>query len=159
MDNNQNNVFGQSPVQKAPANFNIIELIAAACAGVGLLMVILGTIFTCTCSAKKTFDSSSDGQHGLSAVFIVTIFGVMFALAAVVLAVIAIKQKDAAVKAGKLSQVSFVVGCFATMVGLLPLFTICGYNCSLNNASEKMSDMDEDDYDDLYDFDWSDYFN
>lgn len=155
MDNNQNNVFGQSPVQKAPANFNIIELIATACAGVGLLMVILGTIFTCTCSAKKTFETSSDG-HGLSAVFIVTIFGVIFALASVVLAVIAIKQKDAAVKAGKLSQISFVVGCFATLVGLLPLFTICGYNCSLNNAAEKTADKDYDyDYDD---FDWDDFF-
>lgn len=156
MDNNQNNVFGQSPVQKAPANFNIIELIAAACAGVGLLMVILGTIFTCTCSAKKAFESGSDG-HGLSAVFIVTIFGVIFALAAIVLAVIAIKQKDAAVKAGKLSQISFVVGCFATLVGLLPLFTICGYNCSLNNAAEDTADKDVDDYD-WDDIDWDDYF-
>ena len=88
MDNNQNNVFGQSPVQKAPANFNIIELIAIACAGVGLLMVVLGTIFTCTCSAKKAFEGTSAGEHGLSAVFIVTIFGVIFALAAIVLAVI-----------------------------------------------------------------------
>ncbi len=63
MDNNQNNVFGQSPVQKAPANFNIIELIAIACAGVGLLMVVLGTIFTCTCSAKKAFEGTSAGEH------------------------------------------------------------------------------------------------
>lgn len=157
MDNNQNNVFGQSPVQKAPANFNIIELIAAACAGVGLLMVILGTIFTCTCSAKKTFSINGDGEHGLSAVFIVTIFGVIFALAAIILAVIAIKQKDAPVKAGKLSQISFVVGCFATLVGLLPLFTICGYNCSLNNAAEDTANKDFDDYD-FDDIDWDDYF-
>ena len=160
MDNNQNNVFGQSPVQKAPANFNIIELIATACAGVGLLMVILGTIFTCTCSAKKTFDLKSSGEHGLSAVFIVTIFGVIFALAAIVLAVIAIKQKDVPVKAGKLSQISFVVGCFATLVGLLPLFTICGYNCSLNNAAENAQEKDDDDYDfDYDDFDFSDWLD
>ena len=158
MDNNQNNVFGQSPVQKAPANINIIEIIAAACAGVGLLMVILGTIFTCTCSAKKVFDGSS-GEHGLSAVFIVTIFGIIFAIAAVVLAILAIKQKDAAVKAGKLSQISFVVGCFATLIGIMPLFTICGYNCSLNNAAEKMSNTSSSDYDwDDIDIDWDDYF-
>lgn len=150
MDNNQNNinnVFGQSPVQKSPVNYNIIEIIAAACAGVGLLMVILGTIFTCTCSAKKTFSVDSDGEHGLSAVFIVTIFGILFAIAAIVLAIVAIKQKEAAVKAGKLSQVSFVVGCFAVLVGILPLFTICGYNCSLNNAAESSNEVDADDYD------------
>ena len=153
MDNNQNNVFGQSPVQKAPANFHIIELIAIACAGVGLLMVVLGTIFTCTCSAKKAFEGTSAGEHGLSAVFIVTIFGVIFALAAIVLAVIAIKQNGCK----KLSQISFVVGCFATLTGLLPLFTICGYNCSLNNAAEKTSEKDADDYD-WDDMDFSDWF-
>ncbi len=119
---------------------NILESLALLFAGIGIIMVILGTILTCSCSAKKTFSAGSDG-YGLSAVFIVTIFGVMFAVAAIILAILAIKQK----KGGKFAQVSFVAGVAATVFGLLPLFTICGYNCSLNSKQKALSNMSEED--------------
>ena len=49
----------------------------------------------------------------------------------------ALKDKNATVKAGKLSYLAIAIGGFAVVYALLPVFTICGYNCSLENAQEK----------------------
>lgn len=156
MDNNQNNVFGGQPQYKAPSRINVLELIAGISACISLIMVILGTVFTCTCSAKRTFEASSDG-YSMSPVFIVTIFGVIFAIAAIILAIMAIKNKNANVKAGKISQISFVIGCFSVLIGLIPMITICGYNCSLQNKQEELQNKDYDDFD-YDDFDFSDWY-
>lgn len=131
-----NNTYTQAP--KQPSNLNILELIAVICSGVGTLLSILGTILTCSCSANKTFDvtrvAMSSSKYVMSAVFILTIFGVIIAIAGVVLAIITLKQK----KASKLSYIAIAVGIFGVLYGLIPTFTICGYNCSLDNAYEDM---------------------
>lgn len=157
MDNNQNfnqqqpqnNVFQQQPQNgaqqpnnmfqqqfqqpKQPSNMNMNELISIILSGVGFLMVFLGTIFTCSCSATKFVE---EGEFGLSAIFILTIFGIIACAAGVVLAIMALKQKDAAVKADKLAKIAAVVGVAGVVFGLLPLITMCGYNCSLNSEME-----------------------
>ena len=146
MDNNFNQqpqvqpVYQQAP--KQPAKFNMLELVALICSAVGAVMAILGTIFTCTCSASKTFDleRESDSKYVMSAVFIVTIIGVVIAIAGVVLAIVALKQSNAAAKAGKLSYIAAAVGLFAILYGLIPTITICGYNCSLDSAAESMQE-------------------
>ncbi len=146
---NQNPVY--NPVPKQPSNFNMMELIALICSGVGLLMAVLGTLFYCSCSASATFEAGSDGYTN-SAVMIVAILGVLVAIVGVVFAIVALKQKDSAVKAGKLAYVAVAVGIFAVLYGIIPTITICGYNCSLNNAVEDMENIDMDD------IDYSDYF-
>ncbi len=143
-------VYGQAPqpvyvqAPKQPPKFNTMELVALICSGVGLLMAIIGTLCYCSCSASATFESGSDGYTN-SAVMIVAILGVLVAVVGVVFAILALKQKDVPVKAGKLAYVAAAVGIFAVLYGIIPTITICGYNCSLNNAYEDMENMDMSD--------------
>ena len=123
------------PVPKKPSNRNMLELIAFICAAAGAVMSILGATLTCSCSASKTFSENSEG-YSLSAVFILTIFGVLVAAAGVVLAIMALKKNDAAIKAGKLAYVAIAIGTFAVFYGLINTITICGYNCSLQSQAE-----------------------
>lgn len=138
MDNNfnqnQQDPFGNNYAQgpKSPANFNLFELLSICLSGVGMLMVFLGSIFTCTCSAKKTFEGYS-ASFTMSPVFVVSIFGILFAAAGVVLAILAIKDTKSAKKAGMIAKIAFVLGVFAIVYGIIPIVTICGYNCSLNS--------------------------
>ena len=46
----------------------------------------------------------------------------------------ALKDDSAAIKAGKMSYVAIAVGIFGVMYGILPVLTICGYNCSLDSS-------------------------
>lgn len=142
MDNNFNQqpVYQQAP--KQPSNTNMMALIALACSAFGAFMAILGATLTCSCSAGKSFEKGSEG-YSLSAVFIVAILGAIIAIAGVVLGIVASKQGET-----KLSMVAIILGIFATMYALIPTFTICGYNCSLQNAAEDMSSQ-EFDYDDF----------
>jgi len=84
MDNNFNQQPVYQQVPNKPSNTNIMELIALICSGVGAVMAILGATLTCSCSASKTYDMTSamgrDSMYSMSAVFIVTIFGVLFAI-------------------------------------------------------------------------------
>ena len=130
----------QQPMPKKPSNINTTELLALILSSVGAFMAILGSIMTCSCSASKSMDianimlHSSDGKaHRASAVLWVAIIGALIAAAGVVLAIMALKKKDAAVKAGKLSYIAMAVGAFGVVYGILPVLTICGYNCSLNS--------------------------
>ncbi len=132
-------VYQQAP--KQPAKFNVLELIALICSGVGLLMAVIGTLFYCSCSASASFENGH-ASYTNSAVMIVAILGVLIAITGVVLAIVALKKKDAVVKAGKLAYVAAAVGIFAVLYGLIPTITICGYNCSLNNAVEDMQNFD-----------------
>lgn len=161
MDNNQNfgqqpmnaNPFGQQPAPKKAPNAKLFELISIICSGVGFLMVFFGTIFTCTCSAKRPFEVKTAGEFGLSPIFILTIFGIVIAVAGIVLAIMAMKSKDTEAKAGKLSMASAIIGVAAAVFGILPLVTICGYNCSLNGQAEDSSEKSASDYmDDLDDY-------
>ena len=116
---------------KQPPKFNVKQLVAIICSGVGAFLAILGTSLTCSCSAKKFNET---GAHSLSAVFIVTIFAVIIAAVGIVFGILAKKDKAAAVKAGKLSDIAILIGGVAIVYGLLPLFTICGYNCVLKDS-------------------------
>lgn len=139
----QNNVFGQQPMnnnmyqqqfmQQPPKQptFNMLELISIICSGVGFLMVFFGTIFTCNCSATKWSDTA---KFSLSPIFILTIFGIIVAAAGIVIAIMALKKTDAPIKADKLAKVAVILGIAAVVFGILPLVTICGYNCALSNT-------------------------
>ena len=134
----QQQMYQQAPQQapKQPMNINLMELIALICAGVSALLAILGTTLTCACSASTTFDKTFD-EYKLSPVFILSIFAIIIAAGGIVCAIIAMKQKDAPVKAGKMASVAIAVSAFAFIFAFVPMTTICGYNCSLNNAQEE----------------------
>ena len=147
-------VYQQAP--KKPSNINIKELVALICSGVGTLLAVLGSIFTCSCSASKTYDAddmmnnvlgslnsllggSSSGtlvDHSTSAVMIMALIGAVIAAVGVVFGILAIKDKNATVKAGEMSYIAIAVGVFGFMYGVLPVLTICGYNCSLDSSAE-----------------------
>ena len=154
MDNNFNQQAPQQPVyQQAPQQqmyqqpmyqqpmyppapkkpMNMMELIGFICSAVAAIMAILGSTFTCTCSASKTAKATS-GVYVLSAVFILSIFAAIIAAGGIVCAILALKQKDAAVKAGKLAYIAIALGAFAIIYALIPTITVCGYNCSLEGA-------------------------
>lgn len=147
-----NDPFGNQYSQpKQPAKFNLFELIGIICSGVGMLLVFFGTIFTCTCSADyKTIAKA--GGYTMSPVFILTIIGILAAIAGVVISILAIKDTKSEVKAGNIAKIAAGLGVFAVIYGLLPTVTICGYNCSLNNnmLEDYQNDL-EDSLDDLDD--------
>ncbi len=138
----QQPVYPQAP--KKPSNTNTKELLALILSGVGAIMAVLGSILTCSCSASKTWDADelvgtfysvfSGSIHSTSAVMIVAILGAIVAAAGIVLGILAIKDKNATVKAGKMAYIAIAVGVFGVMYGILPVLTICGYNCSLNSS-------------------------
>ena len=136
------------PAPKKPSNINTMELLALILSSVGAFMAILGSILTCSCSASASWDykryTKFDGKdidynlHKMSLVVLVAIIGAIIAVVGVVLAILALKQKDAAVKAGKLSYIAIAVGAFGVVYGILPMLTICGYNCSLDAQYKKL---------------------
>ena len=145
----QQPVYQQAPQQQAyqqaapkqPLKFNIMELISVGCAGLSFIFAILGTTLTCTCSASKAYDGGDIKyveyiDHGLSAVFILSIFAILFAAGGIVCAILALKKKDAEVKAGKLAYIAIAVSAFAFVYAFVPMITMCGYSCSLDNAHE-----------------------
>ncbi len=153
-------VYAQAP--KKPSNINTKELLALICSGVGVLLAVIGSIFTCSCSASKTYDAeamvenmlgslssmlgggsvSNFIDHSTSAVMIVAIIGALIAATGVLFGILALKDKNATVKAGKMSYIAIAVGVFGFMYGVLPVLTICGYNCSLDSSmSDVMSSL------------------
>ena len=139
----QQQMYQQAPMQpqyqaapKKPMNLNMMELIALICAGVSALLAVLGTTLTCACSASKSIGKGSS-EYTLSPVFILSIFAIIIAAGGIVCAIIAMKQKDAKVKAGKMASVAIAVSVFAFIFAFVPMTTICGYNCSLNNAKDE----------------------
>lgn len=152
-----NNAYAQNQYQapKKPSNNNMLELIGLICSGVGMLLVFIGTILTCTCSASASADK---GTFSTSPIFILTIFGIIAAIVGVVFAIMTIKEKKSVANAGKLTIVAAVVGIFAIIYGILPTVTVCGYNCSLTNAAEDAAKEAYDDYSDYLD-DVEDMFN
>lgn len=136
----------QQPSQ--PPKMNVLELISVILSGVGLLLAILGTTFMCTCSAAETWNWKRSGAKNLFVshpIMVLAIIGGLMAIAGVVLAIMALKQKNAPVKAGKLAWIAAAVGVFATFYAFLPTLTICGYNCALES---EMDGMTEDMYND-----------
>lgn len=157
MDNNMNQqpvyqqqapMYQQAP--KQPSNNNMLGLIALICSAVGLVMALLGVTLYCTCSASATFEAGSTGYTN-SAVMVVAIIGVLIAVAGVVLAILEMKKDSG----NKIACIAAAVGVFAVLYGIIPTMTICGYNCSLQSASEDMANTDAGDLDlDLDDFDF-----
>ena len=160
----QQPVYQQAPQQpqyqaapKKPMNLNMMELIALICAGVSALFAVLGTTLTCVCSASKTFDDVKSAlylEYKLSPVFILSIFAIIFAAGGIVCAIVALKQKDAKVKAGKMATVAIAVSAFAFIFAFVPMTTICGYNCSLNNAREEYIEDANSSLKNYYDFEY-----
>lgn len=140
-----NNGFGQQPVNNPfgnqqppkPPIFNVLELVALICSGAGFLLTLFGTIFTCTCSAEKSMESMTM-DFKLSPIFVLTIFGIIVAAAGVVIGIMALKKTDAVIKADKMAKIAIILGVASVVFGILPLLTICGYNCSLNNEVDSV---------------------
>ena len=152
----QQPVYGQAPspvyqpqqAPKKPSNLNVLALVALICAGVGALFAFLGTTLMCACSAGAVnikgetvenwngdiFLKDMQIKFSTHPILVLAIIGGVAAIAAVVLAIIALKKKDDKVKGEKMAWVAIVVGLFATMYAFLPTFTICGYNCALDGA-------------------------
>ena len=138
----QQPMYQQAP--KQPSNKNMKEFIALICSGAGAFLAVLGSILTCSCSASKTYDTDDivgsamsilgGDMHSTSAVMIVALLGAVVAAVGVVFGILAIKDKNATVKAGKMAYIAVAVGAFGVMYGILPVLTICGYNCSLNSS-------------------------
>lgn len=125
----------QNQTPKKPAG-DIFPLISIILSGVGMLLVLIGTILTCTCSKAGS----------TSPVFILTIFGIITAIVGVVMAILSVKDFKQVAKASKIAMVGFVLGVFAIIYGILPTVTICGYNCHIKNQAE---DALKDTLDDL----------
>jgi hypothetical protein len=153
MDNNQNNVFNTQPANSQnnvfnaqPANnqqqgqpqqggypymgqpapkkpiseyFGLISLVSGSFA---LLLAILGSALTCGLSGKY-----NSHYYATSGVISICIVAVLIAIAAIVFAVMALKKnpKD------KMSAIAFVVAIFAFCYAIMPMLTVCGYNCTL----------------------------
>lgn len=141
--------FGNQSAPKKPMNISF-GLIAMICGAVSLVMAIIGSIFVCTCSASKTWSTDSMVEimlsalggslntdiHSTSAVIVVNIIAAVIAAAAVVLAIIGLKKNTN----DKMSKIAIAISTFAFFYAILPVLTICGYNCSLNkNMSNSMS--------------------
>lgn len=156
-------VYQPQQVPKQPSKINVLELIAIICSGVGALFAILGTTFMCACSASETYnykrEDYGDPMFVSHPIMVLAIIGGLVAIAGVVLAIIATKQKNAAVKAGKLAWVAAIVGVFATLYAFLPTFTICGYNCSLESAKDNMIKKQQQDYQDSLEDAWGNLFD
>ena len=125
------------PAPKKPLMINWFELGALICSIVGFIMSVLGSSLTCACSASKTFDPKrvvtvASNRFVTSPVMVVSIIGAVFAIAAIVLAIVALK-KQCAVKAGKIAYIAIAIGAVGFVYGVLPVLTTCGYNCSLNS--------------------------
>jgi len=121
MDNNTNN---------NPSN--AMAVMALVFSAAGTLMSILGTAFTCSCSASKTFAEDS-GKYQTSLVMILAILGAVIALVGAVFAILALKND----RKNVLALISLALGVFGFAIGFLPAITICGYNCSLEGAKTK----------------------
>ena len=139
----QGNAFQQQYMAPQPPKYNLFELISIICSGLGMIMVILGTVLTCSLSASRISDRIDDIKSwkdalSLSPVFIVAVIGIMVAIAGMVLAIVALKQKNAVIQAGKIAKLAVVLGGVAVVFGVLPLITMCGYNGALSNEFEDM---------------------
>ena len=152
MDNNFNQQAPQQPMyQQAPQQMyqqqmyqaapkkpmNVMELVALICAGVSVVLAILGSTLTCACSASSTFDKDETMavlRYKLSPVFILSIFAILVAIGGVICGILAIK--GAKEKASKLAIVAIAVSVFAFLYAFIPMVTVCGYNCSLNGEYE-----------------------
>lgn len=129
--------FGNQPAPKKPMNVSL-GLIAMICSAASLVMAVIGSIFACTCSASKSYDAvkmaermlKSNNIYSTSAVIIVNIIAALIAVAAVVLAIVALKKDSS----DKMAKVAAALGAFALLYSVLPMLTVCGYNCSLSNA-------------------------
>lgn len=129
--------FGNQPAPKKPMNVSL-GLIAMICSAASLVMAVIGSIFACTCSASKSYDAvkmaermlKSNNIYSTSAVIIVNIIAALIAVAAVVLAIVALKKDSS----DKMAKVAAALGAFALLYAVLPMLTVCGYNCSLSNA-------------------------
>lgn len=149
MDNNQkleqepqtNDMFSQQFSQNTNSGnkVDIMSLLPAILSGVGFLMAFLGTIFTCTCSASKSYDAKNmltgalkGGAYTTSGAISISIIGAVAAVAGIVMAFMAIKKNAE----DKMSKIGLVLGACAFFLAVLPAVTICGYNCSLSNSYE-----------------------
>lgn len=161
MDNNFNNPqqFNGQPQQfngqpqyygqpKAPSNLNVLGLISVILSGVGFLMAILGTAFTCACSASKTYSDKNDsGKFRTSLIIILAIIGGVMCIVGMVLGILAAKQKSI------LAMIGVAVGLTGAVVGIIPTMTVCSYNCAANAEKKKNEKKNSsDDYDFDYDF-------
>ena len=150
MDNNQNmeqqqqtnnDMFAQQFSQNTNGGtkVDIMSILPIILSGVGCFMALLGTIFTCTCSASKSYDVSNmltgaikGNAFTTSGAITVSIIAALIAVAGVVLGFLAVKKNAE----NKMAKISIALGAFAFLLAVIPAITICGYNCSLSSNYE-----------------------
>lgn len=129
MDNNQFN-----PVKKSTKE--LFKWIGLGCSGFGCLLTVIFSIFTCSSGGDKFTDAMKDAFTGddfkikMSLAIIGVVFGLLIAIAGLVLSILSIEKGE---KINKIVMISVIVAVVAIMWAIIPNATICGYNCMINN--------------------------
>lgn len=128
MQSAQSQMFYQTNAKSAPAN--ILSILAISLSAAGLLFAVVGTFWSCSASAEN---SISDQKFQGSLIFFIAFFGLMLAIAGVVLVVIPLIQKK---QLDMMQKISIAVATVAIVMALLPNITICAYNSALNHVDD-----------------------
>lgn len=177
MDNNMNNNINNNGMymndnmqnmgySKPKKPLDVWGLVAIITGSISFIFAILGTTLTCACSASKTYSKKNFTltdkyviDHQMSAVFILSIFAIIFAITSVVFAVIAIKKNRKSI----MGITAAIIGLVSFIYAFIPMLTICSYNCSVESAiekeNEKAKDKSETKNDSGFDYNFDDFFN
>lgn len=125
-------------------NKDLLEKVGLICAGAGFAISFIFTIISCSKSASNSISVS--GFKG-SYLFIVVLVGMLVSIAGGVMAFMSKRGEDFS----NMAKLTFLVVIVTLVFGIIPNITICAYNNSLNNASEKYVKDAIKDYSSLFD--------
>ena len=108
-------------------NKNILDYVGLGCSSLGLLMVFIFNIITCSRGDEVLKD---DFKFGMSLWIIAVIFGAIIAVAGGVLSFLAAGSVRNLSMIGK---ISIIVAAVALFLAIVPNVTICSYNCRLQS--------------------------
>lgn len=121
----------------------LLSFIGLGCSCFGFLLTMIFSIVTCSRGdevVKKSFIKTiwsgdyKDAKFKMSLFIIGVIFGLLFAIAGIVLSILSMEKHS---RMGAVVLVSLIVGGFAVVYGVMSNATICGYNCVINCEIDK----------------------
>lgn len=161
---NVNQVQGQYYGQMSQNNGSKIFEMMSLCIGVvAFLMAVIGSMLAVNLSAGKTFDwenlqseaisnitsiaksveSLNAGkiydslsevfEYETSLIIILPICGGVLACVSLIIGILAYKKKNS-----KKSLAAIIISVTAFVIGIIPSFTVCVHNCSLNSQNEQI---------------------
>lgn len=123
MDNNQFN-----PAKNSTKD--LFKWIGLGCSSLGCLLTVIFSIVTCSRGNAKLTDAMQDDKLKMSLAIIGVIFGLLIAIAGLVISILSIEKGT---KINKIVIISVIVAVVAIIWAIIPNATICGYNCMINN--------------------------